>query len=149
MPSTGNAAEVVDGFLAFWVEHQSVLRVVDLLTEEGDVRLRAIRVRMLNAVTRALAEVIDQMRGPGESPSPHATALAGVLVSMLAHVAAHQRGFEDWRIRLDDVRNAMTDVLYWGITGPPLPRRPEGLPVSPRREAGSTAAPGPRRPRRT
>jgi AcrR family transcriptional regulator len=140
-----NAAAVVDGFLTFWIEHQPVLRVVDLLTEEGDARLRAVRVRMLNAVTRALAGVIEDARAAaGGSGRGEAMALAGVLVSMLAHVAAHQRGFEDWHIPVEDVRRAMTDVLYWGITGPPVP---EGL-TRPD-EGGSTAALGRRRTPRT
>jgi len=116
------ASAVVDAFLEFWVIHQPVLRVVDLLTEEGDQRLRAVRVRMLNAVTRALAEVITSVRAEsGRDGGADPTALAGVLVSMLAHVAAHQRGFQDWKISLPDVRDALTDVLYWGITGPRVP----------------------------
>ena len=44
-------------------------------------------------------------------------ATAGVLVSMLAHVAAHQYGFEFWGIRTADARIAMARQLYWGVTG--------------------------------
>jgi AcrR family transcriptional regulator len=117
-----NAAAVVDGFLGFWITHQPVLRVVDLLTEEGDERLRAVRVRMLNAVTRALTDVISTVRAESaRQQGADPTALAGVLVSMLAHVAAHQSGFQAWQISLPKVRDAMTDVLYWGITGPRVP----------------------------
>ena len=52
-----SACALVDGFLDFWRQQQPVLRVVDLLTEEGDARFRRARVRMLNTLTVALAEV--------------------------------------------------------------------------------------------
>src|SRR5918999_5508174 len=38
------AVGFVDGFLAFWEEHRHVLRVVELMTEEGDPRFRGARV---------------------------------------------------------------------------------------------------------
>jgi AcrR family transcriptional regulator len=108
---------VVDAFLDFWRAHRSVLRVMDLLTVEGDERLRAVRVRMLNVVTRELATVIVAVRGgaPGGA-DPMAT--AAVMVSMLAHVAAHQDRYDDWSISLASVREAMADVMYWAVTGP-------------------------------
>ena len=119
-----NAATVVDGFLDFWQSHQHVLRVVDLLTEEGDERLRAVRVRMLNAVTRQVAEVIVAVRAASGREGADPMALAGALVSMLAHVSAHQNGFEAWDIGVASVRDAMADILYWGITGPKVPDHP-------------------------
>jgi AcrR family transcriptional regulator len=58
-------------FLAFWIDHQPILRVVDLASGEGDPRFRAIRTRLLNDVTNALAEAVDSMRGQprGQRPS--------------------------------------------------------------------------------
>ena len=44
-------------------------------------------------------------------------ATAGVLVSMLAHVAAHRYGFEFWGIRTDDTRRSMARIVYTTITG--------------------------------
>src|SRR3954451_3721096 len=44
-----NSAEaVVDGFLSFWRTHRPTLRVVDLLSTEGDKRFRHKRVEILN-----------------------------------------------------------------------------------------------------
>lgn len=114
-----SAAALVEGFLDFWQEQQAVLRVVDLLTEEGDERFRAARVRMLNAVTRALAKAVDETQGSAEVDP---MAMAGTLVSMLAHVAAHQAGFVAWDIPLKGMREAMTRVVYWGVTGPRVPK---------------------------
>ena len=63
--SWDTALAVTEGFLAYWEDNRAVFRVVDLATEEGDAQLRGIRVRALNAVTVALAQVIATA-----SPSP-------------------------------------------------------------------------------
>ena len=82
--------------------------MVDLATEEGDGQLRGIRVRALNAVTVALAQVIATASpspegGPaGATCSPAGAdpmAVAGTLVAMFASVSAHRYGFEFWGIR--------------------------------------------------
>jgi AcrR family transcriptional regulator len=111
------ATALVDGFFDFWETHRSVLRVVDLATEEGDQRFRRIRTRLLNELTVAMAEVIDRGRSEGRQPDdldPMAT--AGVLVSMLAHVAAHRYGFEFWGIRTDDTRRSISRIIFTTIT---------------------------------
>jgi len=112
------ASALVDGILRFWDDNRPVLRVMDLATDEGDDRFRKIRVGFLNDITKALAEVaqaavVDRRLPKGTDPM----ATAGVLVSMLAHVAAHQYGFEFWGIRTRDVRASMARQLAWGITG--------------------------------
>jgi AcrR family transcriptional regulator len=112
------ATTLVDAALDFWEEHRSLLRVVDLNTEEGDIRFRQIRVRFLAVLTDALADVFRRFQEEGRHPpdlEPRAT--AGALVSMLAHVAAHRYGFEFWGIRTKDLRASMARSLFWGITG--------------------------------
>jgi AcrR family transcriptional regulator len=108
------ALVLVDAFLTFWDEHRPVLRVVDLTTDEGDRRFQKIRVRLLNDVASALARATEHQQ-PSLGFDPMAS--AGVLVSMLAHVAAHHYGFEFWGIRTADVRLAMARQVYWGVTG--------------------------------
>ena len=107
------ATGVVDGFLKFWQEHQALLRVLDLAALEGDQRFHDMRVQMLNSVTVALAEVIESVRKPDGAES---TAMAGALVAMLAHNAAHQAGFESWNIHVRDLRSALTNLVFWGVT---------------------------------
>ena len=135
-------------FLAFWIDHQPILRVVDLASGEGDPRFRAIRTRLLNDVTNALAEAVDSMRGqprgqrpsqprgpgtgqpggqlpgqPGGQRDADPMAVAAVLVSMLSHVAAHQHGMATWGIPVDDLRAVMARIVYQTVTGqePPAP----------------------------
>src|SRR5580692_4289255 len=56
--SWSTAVAVTEGFLSYWEDNRAVFRVVDLATEDGESQLRGIRVRALNAVTVALAQVI-------------------------------------------------------------------------------------------
>ena len=112
------AAGLGDGFMDFWEDNRSLLRVVEMATEEGDQRFRRLRVRLLNPLTEALNAVVDGLRKEGRHPDdldPMAT--AGVLVSMLAHVAAHRVGFEFWGIRGDDLRRSMSRIVYTTVTG--------------------------------
>jgi AcrR family transcriptional regulator len=115
-----SAEELVDGFLAFWRSHRPTLRVVDLLSIEGDKRFRHQRVVMLNAITKSLAEEIRRLN-PNSTVDP--MAMAGVLVGLLAQVSGHQSGFEAWDIKFGDVRESMIRLIYWGVTSPRVPSR--------------------------
>jgi AcrR family transcriptional regulator len=118
------ATAVVTGFMDYWEANRSVFRVVELATEEGDLRFQGLRVRALNAVTVTLARVI----GAGDtSVSPAGTdpmAAAATLISMLAHVAAHQYGFEFWGIRTTAMIDSQARVLHWAVTGRAAPTAP-------------------------
>ena len=112
----GTAERLVDEMLDFWDEHRSVLRVVDLATEEGDRRFQNIRTHLLNPLTNALRDVI-QHRAAGRPDDGDPMATAGVLVAMLAHVAAHQYGFEFWGTRTDDLKRSMARMVFWAVSG--------------------------------
>ena len=119
--SWGTATAVVTGFMDYWEANRSVFRVVELATEEGDLRFQGLRVRALNAVTVTLARVIG---GSGGGSSPAGTdpmAVAATLISMLAHVAAHQYGFEFWGIRTTAMVDSQARVLHWAVTGRAAP----------------------------
>jgi AcrR family transcriptional regulator len=118
-----SAEGLVDGFLEFWRDHRATLRVVDLLSTEGDKRFRHQRVLMLNAMTKALAAEIAALQGEAKDNGIEPMAMAGALIGMLVNLAGHRAGFEAWDIRFDEVREAMVRLIYWGVTGPKLPRR--------------------------
>jgi|SRR5579875_2011982 len=115
-----SAEALVDGFLEFWRDHRPALRVMDLLASEGDKRFRRLRVVMLNDMTKTLAAEIRALQ-PGSDLDP--MAMAGALVGMLPHLVGHQSGFEAWDIPFQHVREAMIRLIYWGVTGPRVPRR--------------------------
>lgn len=118
-----SAEGLVDGFLEFWRDHRATVRVVDLLSTEGDKRFRHQRVLMLNSMTKALAAEIAQVQGDARHSGVDPMAMAGALIGMLVNLAGHRAGFEAWDIRFDEVREAMVRLIYWGVTGPKLPRR--------------------------
>ena len=118
------AERLVSGFIEFWGSHSSVLRVVDLATAQGDDRFRQIRVRLLNEIATALAQIVRHFISKGKLPKGvDPMAQAGVVVSMLAHVSDHQMGFEFWGIKTKDLQVSMARQVYWTITGqkPPAP----------------------------
>jgi AcrR family transcriptional regulator len=115
-----SAEALVDGFLDFYRTHRPTLRVVDLLSTEGDRRFRHLRVLILNGMTKALAEEIRQVQGDTEVDP---MAMAGALIGLLPQMAGHQGGFEAWDIPFSDVRESMIRLIYWGVTGPKIPKR--------------------------
>jgi AcrR family transcriptional regulator len=118
--SWDTARAIAEGFLTYWEDNRAIFRVVDLATEEGDAELRAIRVRALNAVTVALAEVIA--RASTDSPAGgEPMAVAGTLVAMFASVSAHREGFEYWGIRTRHLIDTQARLLHWAVTGRPGP----------------------------
>ena len=124
------AYQVIEGFMDYWERNRYIFRVVDLATEEGDMRFRGLRTRALNAITMALSSVISQAQAESEvltDLDPMAT--AGVLVAMMANVAAHRYGFEFWGMRTASLVDSQARLLYWSITGciPPTgsPKRGE------------------------
>jgi AcrR family transcriptional regulator len=137
------ALTFTEGFLAYWEDNRPVFRVIDLATQDGDARLRGIRILALNAVTTALAQVIAQnLPAHGGPPGTGTTspagsepmAVAGTLVTMLASVSAHRYGFEFWGIRTRDLIDSQARILHWGVTGRPGPEGVVG------REAVASAA---------
>jgi AcrR family transcriptional regulator len=136
---------IVDGFMAYWEHNRAVFRVVELATEEGDLRFQGLRVRALNAVTVSLAKVITLARAEaGRAAASRGTsskggvggkaggsvrgsvggpagsdpmAVAATLVSMLAHVAAHRYGYEFWGIRTASMSDVEARLVYWAVTG--------------------------------
>ncbi len=112
------ANALAEQFLDFWEEHRAILKVIELATAEGDPQFREIRNLLLGATAEALTHAVSEMRDAGRHPpevSP--TAMAGVLVSMLANVAAHRKGLEDWGVRNEDLKGAMARIIFWSVSG--------------------------------
>ncbi len=125
--------DLAAAFLEFWAEHSSLMAVIDLAALEGDQRFRDSRTHLLSKFTLLAEQVISDQQQLGFAPAdlnPMATAV--VLVSMLAHVAAHQYGIGGAGVRTDDLRVAMARQIYTGVTGriPPAPSSGQGTHTS-------------------
>jgi AcrR family transcriptional regulator len=112
---------VVDAFSSYWEQNRAVFRVVELATEEGDLRFHSQRVRALNAVTVALARAISTHNKEAVGSGADPMALAATVVSMLAHVAAHRFGFEFWGIPTASMTDSQARLLHWTVTARPPP----------------------------
>lgn len=117
------AEQLVDGFLSFWRRNEAILRVVDLAAAEGDKRFNKIRMRILNAVTGSLTESIRELQAKGRvDKEVGAPAVAASLVTMLAAVAAHQKGFTGTGVKQADLKPNLALLVHLGITGRKPPK---------------------------
>jgi AcrR family transcriptional regulator len=121
------AYDLTDAFVDFWEAHRSVIRVVELLAEEGDRRFQRIRQQILLDLTKALARAIDT-HGTPASPEPRPSSFAGALTltSMLSHVATYRRELPYWSVDAGDARAYLAEIICWVVTrrDPALEPRP-------------------------
>lgn len=110
------ALGIADGYLSFWARHGAVIGVMDLAALDGDRRFRDLRTRLLNGASLALRDAVESARTSGRLPADaDPTAIAVVLSAMLAHVAAHQRGLEDFGVAHDSLRTTMARIICWSV----------------------------------
>ena len=113
---------VAASFLEFWTDHSALMAVIDLIALQGDERFRDVRTQVVSPFVLAAAEVITEQQARGNVPEdldPISTAV--VLVSMLAHVAAHQERLEYASVRGSKLLRSMARMIYTGVTGQPPP----------------------------
>lgn len=114
---TGSEA-LASEFLSFWAEHMAILRVLDLFLAEGDRRFYELRLRFLSEVTDEITHAAGRYRThSGEASSAEPRAVGAVLVSMLAHVAAHQTGMQTEGIATAETQKVMAQIIHHAITG--------------------------------
>ncbi|BDH03252.1 MULTISPECIES: TetR family transcriptional regulator [Streptomyces] len=112
------AQDLVDGFLDFYRRHDAILRVVDLAAAEGDKRFNKLRMKILNAVNGSLTEAVTELKSKGRvDKDVNPAAIAGSLVTMLASVAAHQKGFTAWGVKQAEIKPNLALLIYLGVTG--------------------------------
>ncbi|MET8830570.1 TetR family transcriptional regulator [Streptomyces sp. NPDC004610] len=110
--------ELVDGFLDFWRRNDAILRVVDLGAAEGDKRFYKLRMKILNSVNSSLADAVAELQSKGRvDKDVNPAAVAGALVTMLAAVASHQKGFQSWGVKQAELKPNLALLVHLGITG--------------------------------
>ncbi|MCQ0023197.1 TetR/AcrR family transcriptional regulator [Streptomyces somaliensis DSM 40738] len=110
--------ELVEGFLDFWRRHDAILRVVDLGAAEGDKRFYKIRMKILGSVVGSLADAVKELQAKGRvDQDVNPAAMAGALVTMLASVASHQKGFQTWGVKQGELRPNLAVLVHLGVTG--------------------------------
>lgn len=114
--AVASSHQVVNAFLDFWQGSRSLIRVIELLSEEGDRRYQRVRKKILLDFAEALAATIETNRPGGERPYPPLAA-AGGLVSMLAHVGSYEKDFPSWGMPIEGLRTYMAHVLAHTLLG--------------------------------
>jgi AcrR family transcriptional regulator len=119
-PSAAFAAAqaVAEGYLALWEHHRALIGVIDLAALEGDGRFRELRTALLRGANAALQQTIAVAVEAGRLPADtDIRARSGVLVSMLAHVAAHSRGMSGHGMGQAHLRDEMARIIAWSVAG--------------------------------
>jgi AcrR family transcriptional regulator len=112
------ARRVAEGYLALWEAHRPLIGVIDLAALEGDSRFRELRTALLSGASSALQHTIAaSVDGGLLAPDTDTRARSGVLVSMLAHVAAHSRGLSAAGGGTEALRDEMARIIAWSVTG--------------------------------
>ncbi len=112
------AQELVDGFMEFWRKNDAILRVVDLGAAEGDKRFYKLRMKILNSVNNSLADAVAELQAKGRvDKDVNPAAIAGSLVTMLAAVASHQKGFSSWGVKQAELKPNLALLIHLGVTG--------------------------------
>jgi AcrR family transcriptional regulator len=115
--------DLVEGFLDFWRRNDAILRVVDLGAAEGDKRFYKIRMKILNSVTNSLTDAVKDLQSKKKVDKDiNPAAVAGSLVTMLAAVASHQKGFTAWGVKQAELRPNLALLVHLGITGKKPPK---------------------------
>jgi AcrR family transcriptional regulator len=109
---------VADGFLSFWEQHRALLSVIDLAALDGDQRFRDLRTHLLSGASQALEGAVAAAVAAGRIPADtQPRAMASVLTSMLAHVAAHRPGIEHFGVPAGQLRATMARIVGWAAAG--------------------------------
>ncbi len=110
------ARALAEGFLEFWRDFDAILRVLDLGSAERDARFQSRRTQLLSGPTDGLREAIAAQQANGVlTHGIDPAAIAAVLTSMLAHVAAHRRGLREWGVARDDLLDAMGRIIHLAL----------------------------------
>ncbi|MEU6403077.1 TetR family transcriptional regulator [Streptomyces sp. NPDC046985] len=110
--------ELVDGFMDFWRRNDAILRVIDLGAAEGDKRFYKIRMKILNSVNSSLADSVAELQSKGKiDKEVNPAAIAGSLVTMLAAVASHQKGFTSWGVKQAELKPNLALLVHLAMTG--------------------------------
>ncbi|MEU7279109.1 TetR family transcriptional regulator [Streptomyces sp. NPDC045431] len=113
-----SSEELVEGFLDFWRKNDALLRVVDLGAAEGDKRFYKLRMKILGSVTSSLTDAVKELQTKGRvDKDVNPAAIAGALVAMLAAVASHQKAFQTWGVKQNELKPNLALLVHLGVTG--------------------------------
>lgn len=110
------AHAITEAFIDHWDAHQSVLRVRNHASDEGDKRFQQLRARTMTPVLLQLARVIEEHRG--EDPTlGHPAAAAAAMAAILERLAAYHRELETLGVTREQLATSTAHILHRTVTG--------------------------------
>jgi AcrR family transcriptional regulator len=112
------ARATVDAFIRHWDEHQAVLRVRNLASDEGDSRFMSVRQQAMSPVLAAIARRVGEAQETGAlhaQLNPHAVAAA--MASILERLAAYHTELESLGVTREQLVETSARILHREMTG--------------------------------
>lgn len=116
------ARALVDAFASHWDQHRYVLRVRDLLAEEGDRRFTRVRLESLEPIVEHLSAQCEQSQRSGRiSKEMHAYTAAAASASILERMSAYYGSLEARGVTRATLVETCARILYQTVTGRIVP----------------------------
>ncbi len=118
------ARALVEAFVRHWDQHRYVLRVRNLLAEEGDRRFQRVRQDSLEPIVDRLTAQCEQSQRSGRiSQKLHAYTAAAASTSILESMSAYYGILETRGVTRETIIETCARMLYQTITGRTAPDR--------------------------
>jgi AcrR family transcriptional regulator len=117
-----NGLEVVRRFVAafidYWDEHQAILRLRNLRSEENDPRFRKRRLAAYAFTMDRFVDKVDEAKKAGRlAEEMNSLATAGAVMAILERLAAFHVEFERRGVGRPDMNETVARLVYQTVTG--------------------------------
>ena len=117
----GCARKLVSAFIDHWDHHHAVLRVRNLVSDEGDARFRAVRGRAMSPVLLGLARQIEASQAAGRiSQNEDPRAAAAATGAILERMGAYHRDLAQGGVAQEQLIETSARILFRSVTGESL-----------------------------
>lgn len=115
------ARALVSAFIDIWDNHHAVLRVRNLVSDEGDERFKAARGRAMSPVLLGLARQIEISQAAGRiSNREDPRAAAAATGAILERMAAYHRELASTGVTREQLIETSARILFRSVTGDQL-----------------------------
>jgi AcrR family transcriptional regulator len=112
----------VAAFIDYWDEHQAILRLRNLRSEENDLRFRKRRLAANAYTMDRFVEKVDQAKAAGRlAEEMNSLATAGAVMAVLERLATFHVEFERRGVSLPDMNETIARLVFQTLTGHAAP----------------------------
>jgi AcrR family transcriptional regulator len=110
--------QFVAGFIDYWDEHQAILRLRNLRSEENDPRFRKRRLAANAYTMDRFVEKVDQAKTAGRlAEEMNSLATAGAVMAVLERLATFHVEFERRGVERPEMNETIARLVYQTLTG--------------------------------